>query len=433
MKQRYYYYIEGKAFPNSSQLKYIRREIECEDTFDGELIMIAFPIKFLKEVSSVFSDFHLRDDAEYFYSECKEIVGVPEKHVNEKGKGKISFQSYFHKFPDSINSFFDDAVVIVILHPQGGGNTARRDYSIIGYIHVNCIDFKCPDGQVHKGYYYNMLRLSESTVNGEAIYRRKGVFSTLFNALLDVAELEDVSFTYASMGRENQAIKDALRMNSERIGRFFETFPVQINTHINLIWGSGSAAKKLVDISNDKEALREYYSRIHSIRSRYLFNQLHTEERFFGMVDRILSSSPTSRVFMMTDKAGNMDAACFAINWGDYLHLKLQNPKGFFKMIDSIGIKDKILYLTLLVGKPTSVRQLIKGAAYKFRKYHGVQITLLPSHDGDPYFEAKKSIIHDPYVYMVIIKDRLEIYEAMREHSKDAKGNVRLFIDTPML
>src|SRR3989304_5745675 len=88
-------------------------------------------------------------------------------------------------------------------------------------------------------------------------------FFLLFNALLDVAELEDVSFTYASMGRENQAIKDALRMNSERIGRFFETFPVQINTHINLIWGSGSAAKKLVDISNDKEALREYYSRIH--------------------------------------------------------------------------------------------------------------------------------------------------------------------------
>ena len=57
MKQRHYYYIEGKAFPNSSQMKYIRREIECEDTFDGELIMIAFPIKFLKEVSSVFSDF----------------------------------------------------------------------------------------------------------------------------------------------------------------------------------------------------------------------------------------------------------------------------------------------------------------------------------------------------------------------------------------
>ncbi len=433
MKQRYYYYIEGKTAPNSSQLKYIRREIECEDTFEHELIMIAFPIKFLKEVSSVFSDFHLRDDTEYFYSECKEIVSVPEKHVNEKGKGKISFQSYFHKFPDSINSFFDDAVVIVVLHPQEGGNAVRRDYNIIGYIHVNRIDFKGPDGQVHKGYYYNMLRLSERTVNGEAIYRRKRIFSTLFNALLDVAELEDVSFTYASMGRENQAIIDALRMNSERIGRFFETFPVQINTHINLIWGSGSAAKQLVDISDDKEALREYYLKIHSIRDRYLFNQLHTEERFFSMVDRIRSSSPTSKVFMMTDSAGNMDAACLAINWGDYLALKLQNPKGFFKMIDSIGIKDKLLYLTLLVGQPTTARQLIKGIAYKFRKYHGVHITLVPSHDGDLYFEAKKSIIHDSYVYMVIIKDRLEIYEAMREHSKDEKGNVRLFIDTPML
>lgn len=433
MKQRHYYYVEGKAFPNSSQLKYIRRDIECEDTFDGELIIIAFPIEYLKEITSVLPDFNLRDDVEYFYSECKEIVGVPEKHVNEKGKGKISFQSYFHKFPDSINSFFDDAVVIVILHPQEGGNAGRRDYSIIGYIHVNRVDFKSPDEQVHKGYYYNMLRLSESAINGEAIYRRKRIFSTLFNALLDVAEIEDVSFTYASMGRENQAIIDALKMNSERIGRFFEIFRVRMNTHINLTWGSGSAAKKLVDISGDKEALREYYSKIRSIRSRYLFNQLHSEERFFGMIDRILGSSPTSRVFMMPDAAGNMDAACFAINWGDYMHLKLQNPKGFFKMIDSIGIKDKILYLTLLVGTQGGVRQLIKGTAHKFRKKHGVHVTLVPSHDGDLYSEAKKGIIHDPYVYMVIIKDRMEIYEAMREHSKDAEGSVRLFIDTPML
>jgi hypothetical protein len=85
------------------------------------------------------------------------------------------------------------------------------------------------------------------------------------------------------------------------------------------------------------------------------------------------------------------------------------------------------------VGKPETAGQLIKGAAYTFRKRHGVHVTLLPSHDGDPYFEAKKSIIHDPYVYMVIIRDRLDIYEAMREHSKDEKGDVRLFIDTPML
>jgi hypothetical protein len=69
---------------------------------------------------------------------------------------------------------------------------------------------------------FDILRLSESTLNGEAIYRRKSIFSTLFNALLDVAGIEDVSFTYASMGRENQAIIDALKMNSERIGRFFE-------------------------------------------------------------------------------------------------------------------------------------------------------------------------------------------------------------------
>ncbi|MBI4963093.1 MAG: hypothetical protein HY913_07450 [Desulfomonile tiedjei] len=433
MRQRFYYYIEGKLPQDPSQWKYIRREVECDDTFDGELIMVAFPIKTMKEISSVLSHFQLREDPEYFLSECKEMVSVPEKHVDQKGKGKIAFQSYFHTFPDSINSFFDDAVVIVILHPRVADNSIHRDYSIIGYIHVNRIEFKSPDGEVHKGYYYNMLRLSETTIDGEAIFRRKRIFTTLFNVLLDVAIVEDVSFTYASMGRENQAIKDALKMNSERIGRFFETFPVTINTHINLIFGSSGAGKRLVDISNDKEALHEYYLRIREIRGRYLFDQLHSEEKFSSMLDRILKSSPTSRVFMLPDEAGNMEAACLAINWGDYLHLKLKNPKGFFKMIDSIGIKDKILYVTLLAGKPSSARQLVKGVAYKFRKEHGVHVTLLTSHDGDPYIDVKKSIIHDPYVYMIIIKDRMDVYEAMRDHSKDENGNVRLFIDTPML
>ena len=79
MKQRHYYYIEGKDPANPSQLKYTRRQIECDDAFDGELVMLSFPISLLSEISAVLSHFHLRDDAEYFYSECREVVSVPEK------------------------------------------------------------------------------------------------------------------------------------------------------------------------------------------------------------------------------------------------------------------------------------------------------------------------------------------------------------------
>lgn len=432
MKHRYYYYIEGKDPQNPSKLKYIRRDIECDDAFEDELIMLSFPIKLLDEISTVLSNFHLRDDAAYFYSECKEVVSVPEKHVNEKGEGKLTFQSYFHKFPESVNSFFDDATVVVILHAQPSADSNRRDYNMIGYIQANRINFKSPDGQLHKGYYYNVLRMSERTVNGQPIYRRKRIFTTMFSILLDIVTMEDIHFVYASMGRENQAINDALKMNSERNGKFFETFPMRNNTHINLIFGSSSAAKKLVDISKDKEALREYYSKIKGLRDSFVFNQLHSEDNFFSMVNRILGSSPTSRIYMVPDKAGNMDAAGFVINWGDYLHLKLQNPKGFFKIIDSMKITDKILYPTLLVGSHENVKQLVKGAAYKYRKEHGVQVTVLNGHDGDPYFELKKSIVYDPFVYFVIY-DRPEQYSAMKHHSKDQHGNVRIFIDTPML
>ncbi|MFN8300263.1 MAG: hypothetical protein U0T75_14260 [Chitinophagales bacterium] len=432
MKQRHYYYIEGKDPQNPSQLKYLRRQIECDDAFDGELILLAFPIKLLDEISGVLSHFQLRDDADYFYSECREVVSVPEKHVNEKGEGKLTFQSYFHKFPESVNSFFDDAKVVVILHPLDSADNNRRNYNMIGYIHANHIDFTSPDGQLHKGYYYNVLRLSEQTVNGEAIYRRKRLFTTMFSVLLDIVTLEDIHFVYASMGRENQAINDALKMNSERHGKFFETFPMRNNTHINIIYGSGSAANKLVDISKNHEALREYYSKLKQQKHNFVFNQMHNESNFMNMVNRILSSSPTSRIYMMPDKAGNFDAAGFTINWGDYMHLKLQNPKGLFKVIDSMKITDKILYPTLLVGSPENVRQLAKGAAYKYRKEHGVQVTVLNGHEGDPYFDVKKSIVYDPFVYFVIY-DRPETYEAMKAHSRDAAGNTRIFIETPML
>jgi hypothetical protein len=433
MKKRQYQYIEGKDPANPSQLKYITRTIDCDDAFDGDLVMLAFPMGLMKEISSVLSQFNLRNDADFFYSECKEVVSVPEKHVNEKGEGKITLQAYFHKFPDSVQYFFEDAIVVVILHPQETKDpNGNRDYNMIGYIHANIIDFKSPDGQVHKGYYYNILRLSERTVNGKPIYRRKRIFTTMFSILLDIVTFNDVHFIYASMGRENQAINDALKMNSERTGKFFETFPMLNSNHVNLFLGSGSAAKKLVDISNNKELLREYYKRLNAIKEKQVFNQLYSEEKFFNMLNRIFSSSPTSKVYMLPDENGKMLAAGFFINWGDYMHVKLQNPKGLFKLVDYIRITDKLLYPTLLVGDKAQVKQLIAGGAYKYRKEHKVHISVLNANDGDPHYEIKKSILSDPFVHFVIY-DRPELYEAMKQHSKDAKGNISLFIDTPML
>lgn len=432
MKKRHYYYIEGKDPANPPQLKYIRRDIECDDAFDDELVMLAFPIGLMQEISSVLSHFHLRDDAEYFYNECKEVVSVSEKHVNDKGEGKLTFQSYFHKFPDSIQYFFDDAIIVVVLHPLGEASAGKRDYNMIAYIHVNHIDFKSPDGKVHKGYYYNILRLSEREVNGQSIYRRKRIFTTMFGVLQDITVLNDIHFAYASMGRENQAINDALKLNAERNGKFYETFPMRNNTQINLIYGSSGAAKKIVDISENTEMLKEYYSRIQQLRGKFVFHQLHTEGHFMRMIKRILGSSPTSRVYMWPDAKGNMAAAGFFINWGDYLHLKLQNPKGFFKLIDSMKLTDKILYPSLLVGRGEDVRQLIKGAAYTYRNEHKVQVTVLNAHDGDPHFDVKKSVIFDPFLYFVIY-DRPEEFKAMKEHSKDEAGNVRIFIDTTLL
>ncbi len=431
-KIRHYYNIEGNDPQNPSQLKYSRREIECDDAFEGDLVMMSFPIKMMDEISSVLSNFGLRSDAEYFYSECREIVSVPEKHVNEKGEGKFAFQSYFHKFPESVNSFFDDATVVVILHPHGTTNNGLQDYNMICYIHCNHITFKSPTGQLHNGYYYNVLRMSEQTVDGKPIYRRKRIFTTMFSILLDLTIVNDMHFVYASMGRENQAIVDALKMNSQRTGKFFEMFPMRNNTHITLITGSSSSEKKLVDISNNKEALKEYYARVKEATGNYVFSQMHSEENFNNMVKRILSSSPSSRIYMLPDERGNFDAAGFFINWGDYMHLKLQNPKGFFKAIAAMKITDCVLYPTLLVGTPQRVRSMIKGASKKFRRDHGTQVMVLNAINGDPHTEIKKSIIYDPFMYFVIY-DRPEEYQAMKEHSKDTQGNVRIFIDTPML
>jgi hypothetical protein len=101
-------------------------------------------------------------------------------------------------------------------------------------------------------------------------------------------------------------------------------------------------------------------------------------------------------------------------------------------VVESLKITDKLLYPILLTGDKKHVKQLLAGAAHKYRKELGAQITVMTANLSDPHYDLKKGILSDPFVHFVIY-DRPELYEAMKQHSMDAKGNIGLFIDTPML
>lgn len=430
MKKRNYFYIEQK---NATGYDYKTIEIESEDSFDKELIILAFPMHELPNADKILSMFGLKENTEYFYQQCREVISAPEKHINEKGEGKLTFQSYFHNFPNSVTAINDKAIVVVALQPKEEANAdGKKDYWLVGYIHANVYDFKDVDGSVHEGFYYNMLRISERSENGVKVYRRKKIFTLVFSVLHSLVDVYGVHFAYAAMGRENQAINDALAMNSTKYEKHFEKFPMRTNTKINFLFGKQSAAKQMVDITNDVPRLKEMYAKLIENKGSYVFQMYHNEAEFLRMVENIKSYSKTSRVLMIPDAAGNIDAACVAMNWGDYFLFTLENPTGIFKLIASLKLTDNLLYPLCIAGSKSGVETLLKGIAYKYRKEHKCHLTLLNSYAGDPHHEAKASFIFDDYQFF-IISDRKEHFDRLKEQSKDEAGNVRYFIDNPIL
>ena len=71
MKKRSYYYIQQK---NNSGYDYKTIEIESEDSFDKELIILAFPMSELPNADKILSMFGLRENTEYFYQQCRELI-----------------------------------------------------------------------------------------------------------------------------------------------------------------------------------------------------------------------------------------------------------------------------------------------------------------------------------------------------------------------
>jgi hypothetical protein len=127
-----------------------------------------------------------------------------------------------------------------------------------------------------------------------------------------------------------------------------------------------------------------------------------------------------------------MDAVCLAINWGEYFALQLENPQGLFKMVANMKLTDNILYPIMVTGSPANADILLKGIASHYNKEHKCKISVINSYEGDPYFKTKKSLLKDDYLFLIICND-VEKLNAMKERSKGTDGNVKLFIDIPLL
>ena len=445
MKHRTYHYFfedniheseDSITIDGKGTLNYKTIQIDCLDRFNGRLALFAFPIKYLHSADKLFHLFGLKGNLDYFFSECREVISVPEKHQDDKGKeGKLNFQVYFHDVPASLESINDNAIVVLALDVDENKKDENGlcPYKLAGYVHAN--EFEFTNGKKgierYKGYYYNMLRISEGLRNGQKIYRRTGIFSTMFTILLDLVNQNKVHFVYAAMGKANERINRALKKLAEHYDKHWDIWPVTSNSHLSLLYGRTKYRKQLVEITHDKDKIRDLYKLSQEHRGDYMFNQYPTFEEFYHFYERIISYSKSSGAYMITDEKGAMKAACIAVNWGDYFSFELDNPKGIFKVLANLKLTDQLLYTWKTAGEPEYVEKLFRGIAQKYYKEHDVKMGLYNSYEGDPYSKIKSSMINDPFNYFVIY-DRPELYEQFKETSKDKEGNVRIFIDPPL-
>jgi hypothetical protein len=429
MQKRNYKRVEKNP---DGTFSYMVIDIDSYDIFEEKLEIVVTDINFLPNMGDVLDGLGYVPDTNYFFHQCKDIIAVPEKHINEKGQGKFAFQAYFHNFPDSVLSINKNALVVLVLHPQGHDTNGKREYNVVGYIHVNRMDV-FHDGERFDAYYYNMLRVSERIANGKKMYRRKKIFTLMFSIMHSIVNVaENIAFTYGAMGKENQAINEALELNTKLYEKHYEKWAFTNNTMVNKIFGNKKAFEKCIDISHDREKLTEFYHKLKKQKEHYAFYHIHSEEDFLNTLDKIFSYSKSSRVYMVPDENGQVDAVGLAINWGEYFAFQLENPQGLFKMLAKLKLTDHILYPIMLTGSPENVDILLRGIAWHYNKHHKCKVTNLNSYSGDPYAKTKKSVLNDDYLFLIICND-VEKLNAMKERSKGEDGNVKLFIDIPLL
>jgi len=427
MKKRSYHFIKGKTATGYNTQEV---HIESEDTFPEELILLALPISMLDEMDQILPTYHLKADTAYFYEQCREVISAPEKHVNEKGEGSLTFQSYFHNFPDSLKHVNNRAIVVVAIHPKTTDTSGLRDYWVVHYGHANVFDFMNAEGQKEEGFYYNVLRVSERTEDGQKIYRRRKIFTLIFSIFHSLVEVYGVHYAYAAMGKQNEGIVTALKQNSEKYNKQFEIFPMRANTQVNRLFGSSSADKKLEVITQNMDALRAMYDVYIAQKKNYIFQALYSFEAFLEVIQNVKKYSKSSEVYRV-EKEGKV-AYGLAVNYGDYFQMTLQNPKGFFKFVASLKLTDNLLYPMLLCGDTEAMKPLLKGMAYRYQKLHKCHISILNSYAGDPFAAQKKAVIFDDMQFFVIT-DVPALHQKNKANSALGDVNERYFIDNVIL
>lgn len=441
MSKRTFHFINN---PNITQKKYDDSigysyqfhiedyDIDSQDTFEGDVLLLAFPIDGLQNIDNLLYHFKVNDNSYYFHKQLKELISVPEKHSDENGKGALDFQTYFHDVPYSVISGHEKAIVVMALHLLDKYNDkGQRNYNLLGYIHANKQMARVNTGEFETVYYYNLLRISDQAVNGQHIYRRKKLFMLFFSILNKIVDLHKVNFIYAAMGRDNKAINEGLNKSAVLAGHHYDRIPVKMNTHHNAIYGSKSNSKKIVDITHDEEKLKVFYELMHQSLSNYMFYYIHSFEEFKRMVEKVTAYSKSSRVWVWEEN-NEIVAGCFAINWGDYFTMDLLNAKGLFYLIEYFEVAKRNLFPILYFGGEKYFSKLIKGVAHHYYKNHKCQITLLQSYDGDPLAKVKKSLLVDEMYFFMISRNKKMLDEFM-ERSKDANGHIRLFTDQPII
>ena len=311
MQKRNYKGVEKNS---DNSFSYQNIDIDSYDIFEEPLEIVVTDINFLPRMGDILDGLGFVPDTQYFFHQCRDIISVPEKHINNSGQGKFAFQAYFHNFPNSVLSINTNALVVLVLHPQKLNENGKREFNVVGYIHVNRMDIY-HDNTRYDGYYYNMLRVSERVENNKKIYRRKKIFTLMFSIMHSIVGVEkNTAFTYGAMGKENQAINEALELNTKLYEKHYEKWAFTNNTKINKFFGSKKYFEKCIDISEDREKLKQYYQKLKQQKDKYTFFHINSEDEFLNVIDKILAYSKSSRIYMVPDENGNMDAVCFAIN-----------------------------------------------------------------------------------------------------------------------
>lgn len=432
-KRRPYFHLShGRTDHGRFQFNIKESLVASEDTFEHDLLLVSFPISFMDNISSVLEHFGLNTSKEYFLDQCREVIAVAENHQNEKGGGKMSFQSLFYNIPQSIQSVNYSAVIVLAIHVIDSGSE-QLNYRIVGYIHANEFDFAPyeDETEVEHGYYYNMLRVSEHDENGVKVYRRKKIFSLMFSILHHLVYQNGVNFCFACMGKENESIKEALHRNTLLHGEYYERLPFTMFSKINRLYGSEGEYKKLVDITHNEPLMKAYYERMHAKMKKYLFYNHLSFGEFQKLMLSMKAYSPTSGVFAHLDGSGKIISASTAMNWGEFLTFQIVNPKGVFILAQKSGIMKHFFKPMMGIGDPKDYKKLLKGLCYKYHKEKGVGVTVISTTEGDEYYSVNKSLLDDKYAYFIICNDKQKLQQFKKR--SELNGQPMLFLDQPII